>query len=71
MNQEFWVVGGSYRDMTFATFDPGGGELHGPFKCYGEALLCWRQRASETRSSATTRFAIAATALQTLHEHRE
>jgi len=62
MHQEFWVVGGIYRDVTFAVLDVGTGELHGPFASYDAALACWRRRTSETRSRATTRFTVVTTA---------
>jgi hypothetical protein len=62
MHREFWVVGGDYRDSSFAALHAGGGELHGPFASYGDALACWRERTSVTRSRATTRFTVVATA---------
>lgn len=61
MREEFWVVGGSFRDVTFAALDRGG-ELHGPFGSYADALVCWRERTSATRSQATVRFTVVTTA---------
>ena len=62
MSEEFWVVGGSYRDVTFVALEHATGELHGPFPSYDVALDCWRKRTSETRSTATTRFTVVTTA---------
>ena len=70
MHQEFWVVGGSYRDMNFAALDQGTGELHGPFDCYRDALACWRDRTSATRSKATTRFTVVTTAAESHERER-
>jgi hypothetical protein len=39
MIQEFWVVGGAYRDASFADLHDGSGELYGPFASYDEALV--------------------------------
>lgn len=62
MGQEFWVVGGNFRDVTFDALGSESGELHGPFESYGAALTCWRERTAETRSCATTRFTVVSTA---------
>jgi hypothetical protein len=59
---EFWVVGGSFRDVSFAALERSTGEVHGPFPSYAEALVCWRERAAVTRSQATTRFTVVTTA---------
>ena len=60
--EEFWVVGGSFRDVSFAALNHSSGELHGPFDSYADALACWRERTAETRSQATTRFTVVTTA---------
>ena len=62
MIQEFWVVGGSYRDASFADLHEGTGELVGPFTSYDDALASWRDRTSKTRSQATVRYSVVVTA---------
>ncbi len=62
MIQEFWVVGGSYRDASFADLHEGSGELIGPFTSYDDALVSWRDRTSKTRSQATVRYSVVVTA---------
>lgn len=62
MQKEFWVVGGRFQDVSFAALDQGEGELHGPFDSYSAALIRWRERTAETRSRATARFTVVATA---------
>jgi hypothetical protein len=62
MNGEYWVVGGSFRDVSFAAFDRATGELHGPFPTYADALACWRERSFTSRSEATVRFTVVTTA---------
>jgi hypothetical protein len=60
--EEYWVVGGSYRDASFAALNDGGGELYGPFPSYDDALHSWRERAAKTRSEATMRYSVVVTA---------
>lgn len=62
MIQEFWVVGGDYRDATFADLHNGSGELYGPFPSYDAAMTSWRERTAETRSQATVRYSVVVTA---------
>jgi len=62
MLQEFWVVGGTYRDSEFAALREGTGELYGPFASYEDALSSWRDCAAKTRSQATTRYSVVMTA---------
>ena len=62
MIQEFWVVGGAYRDANFADLSDGSGELYGPFASYDEALVSWRDRSARTRSQATVRYSVVVTA---------
>lgn len=62
MFQEFWVVGGSYRDANFADLHEGSGELYGPFTSYDQALTSWRDRTAKTRSQATVRYSVVVTA---------
>jgi hypothetical protein len=62
MFQEYWVVGGSYRDAEFAALRDGTGEVYGPFASYDEALRSWSTRTERTRAEATTRFSVVVTA---------
>ncbi len=62
MIQEYWVVGGKYRDSNFVELSEGCGELQGPFTSYDEALTAWRERANLTRAEATARYSVVVTA---------
>lgn len=62
MFQEYWVVGGSYRDAEFAKIENGGSEVYGPFASYDEALKLWSARTEKTRAQATTRYSVVVTA---------
>jgi hypothetical protein len=62
MLQEFWVIGGKYRDIDFRALEAGGGELYGPFSSYDEAHRSWVDRTRATRSLAEVRYQIVATA---------
>jgi len=62
MIQEYWVVGGRYRDSSFADLEEGTGELVGPFPSYRAALASWRERTAATRSQATMRYTVVVTA---------
>ena len=62
MIQEYWVVGGSYRDANFADLQEGTGELIGPFTSYDDALTSWRERTARTRAQATVRYSVVVTA---------
>ena len=59
---QYWVVGGSYRDLSFAALEDDSGTLHGPFRTYADALACWRQHSSNTRSKASVRYSVVVTA---------
>jgi hypothetical protein len=61
MREEFWVVGGTFRDVTFVALEQSTSELHGPFTSYTDALARWRERTAVTRSQATARFTVVAT----------
>jgi hypothetical protein len=65
--EEFWVVGGSFRDVSFVALERSSGELHGPFPSYADALICWRERTAATRSQATARFTVVTTAQRREH----
>ena len=62
MIQEYWVVGGSYRDAEFAALRDGTAEVYGPFGTYDEALSSWKARTQRSRAEATTRFSVVVTA---------
>ncbi len=62
MIEEYWVVGGSYRDADFAALKDGTGEVYGPFVSYDEALSSWNSRSERSRAEATTRFSVVVTA---------
>ena len=62
MTQEYWVVGGSYRDTNFIDLEKESGEAYGPFLSYDEAMSSWRDRTSTTRPQATTRYSVVVTA---------
>jgi hypothetical protein len=62
MIQEYWVVGGSYRDANFAALKEGTSEVYGPFVSYDEALSSWNAVSARSRAEATTRFSIVVTA---------
>ena len=60
--QEYWVVGGNFRDVSFAALSEGTAELFGPFASYADAYKRWRDCATSTRSRALTRYTILVTA---------
>ena len=62
MIEEYWVVGGSYRDANFAALKEGTSEVYGPFVTYDEALSSWNVRTERSRAEATTRFSVVVTA---------
>ncbi len=62
MIEEYWVVGGSYRDAEFAALKDGTAEVHGPFVSYDEAFRSWTARTEKTRAEATTRYSVVVTA---------
>ncbi|MCP4380265.1 MAG: DUF4170 domain-containing protein [Hyphomicrobiales bacterium] len=62
MQQEYWVVGGRYRDTSFTTLAEDGVEAYGPFAGYDEALKSWSDRNDGTRAQAAVRYSIVTTA---------
>ena len=62
MNQQFYVIGGQYRDMAFAQLVAGTSRIEGPFRSYEEAERVWKSHAMESRSDACTRYTIVASA---------
>ncbi len=54
-----WVIGGEYRDGSFAELAPGAQmERLGPFGTYDEAKKIWAARAWATVDNALMRFRI-------------
>jgi hypothetical protein len=62
MLEEFWVVGGRYRDTSFTEVDEGGAEAYGPFTCYEDALRSWSGHSARTRRFASVRYSVVVTA---------
>jgi hypothetical protein len=58
MTQQFWVIGGEYRDGDFSELTGEQGQLFGPFGSYEQAHDVWRARSVETRCIALMRFSI-------------
>lgn len=58
MQQQFWVIGGEYRDGDFREMNGGDRSVYGPFGSYDEAQEVWRERSAETRPIALMRFSI-------------
>ena len=58
MHRQYWVIGADYGDMDFTQPVDGTAEVHGPFGSYNAAKLAWRERATESRYKALTRFTI-------------
>ena len=58
--QRYWVVGGDYSCTGFKALRNGAPEVIGPFETREDAKAAWRRKSEETRSRATTRYAIAA-----------
>jgi Domain of unknown function (DUF4170) len=55
----YWVIGGEYTDLRFATLVPGTREeRHGPFATYQQAHDIWQSRARATIDDAMVRFRI-------------
>ncbi len=67
MNEEFWVVGGRYRDVSFVDIAEGGAEAYGPFASYEAAMRVWSDRSDRTRAMAAMRYSIVATARRGAH----
>ncbi|MBN8533334.1 MAG: DUF4170 domain-containing protein [Rhizobiales bacterium] len=62
MAKQFWVIGGEYQCVEFQEVVPGTARVFGPFSSYQEANEVWRERSVASRSSATTRYSIVASA---------
>jgi hypothetical protein len=59
MAQQFWVVGGEFRDTSFSEIVDGEVEAFGPFPSYDTALQLWKERSQATRPLAHVRYTIA------------
>jgi hypothetical protein len=57
--ERFWVIGGEYSCLAFTKLKNGAPQVLGPYESRDEAKEVWRRVSDETRSLATTRFAIA------------
>lgn len=62
MHEEFWVVGGRYRDTSFTTLEEGHAEAYGPFARYEDALRSWSEHSNGSRPLASVRYSIVVTA---------
>lgn len=62
MPKQYWVIGGEYQCVEFQEVLPGTARVFGPFPTYDEANQTWRERSLASRSSATTRYSIVASA---------
>lgn len=62
MAKQYWVIGGEYQCVEFQEVVPGTERVFGPFMSYQEANEIWRERSLASRSSATTRYSIVASA---------
>ena len=56
--QQFWVVGGEYRDSHFQDAVGGTEEWYGPFADFDEAKEEWAKRAWKTVDEAKVRYRI-------------
>ena len=59
MNQQYWVIGGEYRDLDFAELIEGTSQVEGPFNSYEAAHRVWRDRTVASKSEACRRYTIA------------
>jgi hypothetical protein len=64
MTTRYWVVGGEYADAAFHALIPGTEKMVGPFEDERKARNEWMRLTYCPRSTATTRYSIAA---ETMH----
>jgi hypothetical protein len=65
MTMRYWVVGGEYQDPDFRALVPGTERMVGPFEDERRARNEWiRLTYGPHTASATTRYSIAAEAMQ-------
>lgn len=55
--QQYWVVGGEFRDTAFTELD-GPAEALGPFASYDQAFKEWERRSVEMKRHAHVRYTI-------------
>jgi hypothetical protein len=70
MLEEFWVVGGRYRDTSFTDLEEGAAEAYGPFARYDDALRTWSSHSSRTRAYASVRYSVVTTVKAPNHAER-
>lgn len=56
--QQYWVVGGEYKDTGFQIPTGGDEQWFGPFESYEKAKAEWAKRAWATVDDAHTRYRI-------------
>ena len=64
MTMRYWVVGGEYRDPEFRSLIPGTEKMVGPFEDERKARNEWIRLTYCPHGTATTRYSIAAEAMQ-------
>ena len=64
MSTRYWVVGGEYDGPDFRSLIPGTETIAGPFEDERKARTEWTRLTCCPHSTATTRFSIAAEAVQ-------
>ena len=58
MPNQYFVIGGKYRDLDFNELIEGTSHVLGPYQAFEEAQRIWKERSVESRSEACTRYAI-------------
>ena len=58
MPNQYFIIGGRYRDLEFQEILQGTGFVHGPFASYDEARALWRDYARASRGDAHSRCVI-------------
>jgi hypothetical protein len=56
--QEYWVIGGEYRDISFRELRSDA-EAFGPYDSHDQALRIWRARNEASKSAGLVRYRIA------------
>lgn len=64
MTTRYWVIGGEYENADFGALVPGTERMAGPFADERKARTEWTRLTCCPRSTATTRYSIAA---ETVH----
>lgn len=58
MPEQFFVIGGRYRDLDFVELIEGTAHVLGPYTSYDEAQRVWKERSADSRSDAKARYTI-------------